>query len=78
MCVRRRVVDGSPILNLASFVNTWMPAQADKLMAENQNKNLIGPPRYFPAKFVFILFVLDADEYPATRMSSIQRRTLQT
>ncbi|KAF8226168.1 glutamate decarboxylase [Tricholoma matsutake] len=45
-------LDGSPVLNLASFVHTWMPPQADKLMIENMSKNLI-----------------DADEYPATRIS---------
>jgi glutamate/tyrosine decarboxylase-like PLP-dependent enzyme len=42
---RRHVIiiaDGSPILNLASFVHTWMPPQADKLMIENMSKNLIG------------------------------------
>ncbi|KAF9050759.1 glutamate decarboxylase [Hymenopellis radicata] len=39
-------LDGAPVLNLASFVNTWMPPQADKLMAENQNKNLIDADEY--------------------------------
>ncbi|KDQ59469.1 hypothetical protein JAAARDRAFT_174798 [Jaapia argillacea MUCL 33604] len=39
-------LDGSPTLNLASFVHTWMPEQADKLMAENQNKNLIDQDEY--------------------------------
>lgn len=39
-------LDGSPLLNLASFVHTWMPAQADKLMAENMNKNLIDQDEY--------------------------------
>ena len=34
-------LDGRPNLNLASFVHTWMPPQADKLMAENVSKNLI-------------------------------------
>lgn len=31
-------LDGTPILNLASFVNTGMDEHADKLMAENINK----------------------------------------
>ncbi|KAF8892646.1 glutamate decarboxylase [Infundibulicybe gibba] len=35
-------LDGSPVLNLASFVHTWMPPEADKLMVENMSKNLIG------------------------------------
>lgn len=39
-------LDGCPILNLASFVHTWMPAPADKLMAENMSKNLIDQDEY--------------------------------
>jgi len=39
-------LDGSPVLNLASFVNTWMPPQADKLMQENMSKNLIDSDEY--------------------------------
>ncbi|KAI0340621.1 glutamate decarboxylase [Trametopsis cervina] len=39
-------LDGSPALNLASFVHTWMPAEADKLMAENISKNLIDQDEY--------------------------------
>ncbi|KAG6861714.1 hypothetical protein C0995_012718 [Termitomyces sp. Mi166 len=35
-------LDGSPVLNLASFVHTWMPPEADKLFQENISKNLIG------------------------------------
>lgn len=35
-------VDGSPILNLASFVQTYMPPMADKLVKENISKNLVG------------------------------------
>ncbi|KAG1883197.1 pyridoxal phosphate-dependent transferase [Suillus subluteus] len=34
-------LDGSTSLNLASFVHTWMPEAADKLMMENMSKNLI-------------------------------------
>jgi glutamate decarboxylase len=39
-------LDGSPLLNLASFVQTWMPAIADKLMLENISKNLIDQDEY--------------------------------
>ncbi|KAI5124067.1 hypothetical protein M0805_003894 [Coniferiporia weirii] len=39
-------LDGSPLLNLASFVHTWMPVQADKLMQENMSKNLIDQDEY--------------------------------
>ena len=34
-------LDGTPLLNLASFVHTWMPGPTDKLMQENMSKNLI-------------------------------------
>ncbi|KAJ7219060.1 glutamate decarboxylase [Mycena pura] len=39
-------LDGSPLLNLASFVHTWMPPPADKLMMENMSKNLIDTDEY--------------------------------
>lgn len=39
-------LDGSPLLNLASFVHTWMPPQADRLMMENISKNLIDQDEY--------------------------------
>ena len=39
-------LDGNPILNLASFVHTWMPPEADKLMMENISKNLIDQDEY--------------------------------
>ncbi|AKB28570.1 Glutamate decarboxylase [Methanosarcina siciliae T4/M] len=34
-------LDGNPFLNLASFVNTWMEPEADKLVMENISKNII-------------------------------------
>lgn len=34
-------LDGNPFLNLASFVTTWMEPEADKLIMENINKNII-------------------------------------
>lgn len=34
-------LDGNPFLNLATFVNTWMEPEADKLIMENINKNII-------------------------------------
>ena len=39
-------LDGQPLLNLASFVQTWMPEQANKLMLENISKNLIDQDEY--------------------------------
>ncbi|EIW55667.1 glutamate decarboxylase [Trametes versicolor FP-101664 SS1] len=39
-------LDGAPALNLASFVNTWMPKQANQLMMENISKNFIDQDEY--------------------------------
>ncbi|KAG8824903.1 hypothetical protein FRC17_008931 [Serendipita sp. 399] len=39
-------LDGAPILNLASFVNTNMDEHANKLFAENANKNLVDFDEY--------------------------------
>jgi glutamate decarboxylase len=39
-------LDGSSLLNLASFVHTWMPPAADKLVMENIGKNLIDQDEY--------------------------------
>jgi glutamate decarboxylase len=39
-------LDGNPLLNLASFVNTWMEPEADKLIMENINKNIIDVFEY--------------------------------
>ena len=39
-------LDGAPNLNLASFVHTWMPDEANKLMMENLSKNLIDQDEY--------------------------------
>ncbi|KZT01734.1 glutamate decarboxylase [Laetiporus sulphureus 93-53] len=41
-----RSLDGIPLLNLASFVHTWMPKQADQLMMANIGKNLIDQDEY--------------------------------
>jgi glutamate decarboxylase len=39
-------LDGNPILNLATFVTTWMDERADRLMAETMNKNAIDWDEY--------------------------------
>ncbi|VDC05381.1 unnamed protein product, partial [Peniophora sp. CBMAI 1063] len=39
-------LDGSPLLNLASFVHVWMPDPAMKLVQENISKNLIDQDEY--------------------------------
>lgn len=45
-------LDGRPTLNLASFVHTWMPEQATKLMMENISVNLCDQDEY-PATMAF-------------------------
>jgi glutamate decarboxylase len=40
------LLDGSARLNLATFVTTWMPSQADRLMAETVEKNMIDKDEY--------------------------------
>ena len=39
-------LDGNPVLNLASFVTTYMEPAADKLIAENISKNFIDAEEY--------------------------------
>jgi glutamate decarboxylase len=39
-------MDGNPSLNLASFCTTWMEPEAEKLIAENNNKNFIDHDQY--------------------------------
>src|SRR6187549_3454731 len=40
------LLDGSSRLNLATFVTTWMDPEADKLMAEAFDKNMIDKDEY--------------------------------
>jgi len=40
------LLDGSARLNLATFVSTWMEPQAEKLMAESFDKNMIDKDEY--------------------------------
>lgn len=40
------LLDGSSRLNLATFVTTWMEPQADRLMAETFDKNMIDRDEY--------------------------------
>ncbi len=39
-------IDGNPSLNLASFVTTWMDPNAEKLIIETINKNLVDQDEY--------------------------------
>ncbi|KAF5336532.1 hypothetical protein D9611_006541 [Ephemerocybe angulata] len=45
-------LDGNPLLNLASFVHTWMPEEADRLIMENINKNLVDLDEYPAASVI--------------------------
>ena len=40
------LLDGQARLNLATFVTTWMPAMAARLMAETADKNMIDKDEY--------------------------------
>src|SRR3954471_24827951 len=40
------MLDGNPRLNLVTFVTTWMEPQAEKLMAESFDKNMIDKDEY--------------------------------
>jgi glutamate decarboxylase len=40
------LLDGSARLNLATFVTTWMPEQAERLMAQTADKNMIDKDEY--------------------------------
>lgn len=54
------------MLNLASFVHTWMPEQADKLMQENMSKNLVDQDEYpmMRAFFSLIEFITGLIQIP--------------
>ncbi|KAJ7079924.1 glutamate decarboxylase, partial [Mycena crocata] len=39
-------LDGNPLLNLASFVHTYMPKEANQLIMENLNKNQVDQDEY--------------------------------
>ena len=40
------MLDGNARMNLATFVSTWMEPQAEKLMAECLDKNMIDKDEY--------------------------------
>ena len=39
-------LDGNPALNLATFVTTWMEPEAEKLIGDTLNKNLVDQEEY--------------------------------
>ncbi|WVQ93968.1 glutamate decarboxylase [Kwoniella sp. CBS 9459] len=46
------LLDGNPNMNLASFVNTWVPDECERLMHENLNKNLVDQDEYPAAQAI--------------------------
>ena len=40
------ILDGNALLNLATFVTTWMEPEAEQLMAECSPKNMIDKDEY--------------------------------
>ncbi len=46
ICHNELYMDGNPQLNLASFVTTWMEPEADRLIQESINKNLVDQDEY--------------------------------
>ena len=40
------MLDGNSRMNLATFVTTWMEPQAQKLMAETLDKNMVDRDEY--------------------------------
>ncbi|KAF5380761.1 hypothetical protein D9757_007086 [Collybiopsis confluens] len=46
------LLDGNPTLNLASFVHTWMPEDAHKLIMENISKNQVDLDEYPAATII--------------------------
>ena len=40
------LLDGQARLNLATFVTTWMPSMAARLMADTADKNMIDKDEY--------------------------------
>lgn len=46
LCADELVLDGNAALNLASFVTTWMEPEAQKLIVETLNKNLVDRDEY--------------------------------
>ena len=66
------MLDGNARLNLATFVTTWMEPEAEKLMAETFDKNMIDKDEYPQTAEIEVrcinilarLFNADENEYP--------------
>jgi glutamate decarboxylase len=71
------LLDGQSRLNLATFVTTWMPSQAARLMAQTADKNMVDKDEYpqtaeIEARCVSILATLwsSPDDHDATGCST--------
>ena len=70
------MLDGSSRLNLATFVTTWMDPQAEKLMAETFDKNMIDKDEY-PATAAIESAVRVDGRRPVPRRGLARRRPVQ-
>lgn len=69
-------LDGNPMLNLASFVTTYMEEEAEKLMTESFSKNFIDYEEYPQSADIQVSFpVLGPHDLSLTRASSLLGRT---
>ena len=70
------MLDGNARLNLATFVTTWMEPEAEKLMAEAFDKNMIDKDEY-PATAAIeercVNIVADLFNAPAATASACRR-----
>jgi len=56
------ILDGNARLNLATFVTTWMEPQADRLMAECFDRNMIDKDEWLQAETSIDVPVRDATQ----------------
>ena len=67
------LLDGSSRLNMATFVTTWMEPEADRLMAETFDKNMIDKDEYPQTAEIerrcvnIVADLFNAPDRPATR-----------
>ena len=70
------MLDGSSRLNLATFVTTWMDPEAEKLMAETFDKNMIDKDEY-PATAAIEAALRVHGRRPVPRRGPARRRPVQ-
>jgi glutamate decarboxylase len=70
------MLDGNARMNLATFVSTWMEPQAEKLMAECLDKNMIDKDEYPQTAALEVRCVRDPEPPLACARSSARDRML--